>query len=118
MLQDDLLRFLFRDPALVRGLIVAAIRDGPSCMTSRRTRLRSGTAACRPSCAGASAAGTRTSGAFIDLAGGAPGGLAVSDGRRAAVEQRLAAVSDDRKACPIIGMRRLLIVHQAQLRSP
>ena len=34
------------------------------------------------------------------------------------LQQRLRAVADDRKARPIIGMRRLLVVHQPHLRAP
>src|SRR3546814_18646478 len=77
-------------------------------MTSRRTRLPSGTAARLSSCAGGASAGMMVSGAFIGSAGGAPGGLSLLRGRRAAVEQRLGPVADDREARPIIGMRRLL----------
>src|SRR3546814_9503242 len=58
------------------------------------------------------------SGAFIGSAGGAAGGLSLLRGRRAAVEQRLGPVADDREARPIIGMRRLLVVHQPHLRCP
>src|SRR3546814_20696402 len=58
------------------------------------------------------------SGAFIGSAGGAPGGLSLLRGRRAAVEQRLGPAADDREARLIIGMRRLLVVHPPHLRCP
>src|SRR3546814_9117111 len=66
-------------------------------MTSRRTRLPSGTAARLSSCAGGASAGMMVSGAFIGSARGAAGGLSLLRGRRAVVEQRLAAVADDRE---------------------